>query len=101
MKISKNQLLLLSSNIHPDCKSVAEKTLNLAYYSNNQMYNNKMKDKCLYCGDPLLCNNILKNHIFKKLSLQEITNKKLPTGKCINNYICVDCGFISTIDSSD
>jgi hypothetical protein len=101
-KVNTQQLHEMNGKLHPKCYSVAQRTLYLAFLSDSDSeYNNRMKDNCLYCGEKLHCNGEIKNHEFKKLSFEESNKYKLLTGKCVTNYICINCSLISTIDSSD
>jgi hypothetical protein len=59
-------------------------------------------DRCEMCAQPLLCGGEPKAHIFRDLSQAECRERGIfHGGRCYHVHLCVACGHVSAVDSSD
>lgn len=59
-------------------------------------------DKCEMCAQPLLCGGEPKAHAFRELSQAECRERGIyHGGRCYHVSLCVTCGHVTAVDSSD
>jgi hypothetical protein len=88
-----------TARIHPSCVAHATEYGHLAYrYSDGSF----PADRCESCGEPLLCGGVVRNHVFRELSMKEAVEKgRYHGGRCYHVFECTLCGHGSASDSSD